>query len=177
MTVLVQHDKVLDSRYPSPIRVDSDFWFEWLEKERSFRYECENGNISVIKDSRNYWTASKKVKGGLRRKRLGVSQSITHQKLRDAVSLLCLDGCWKEYQQEKEMVFQVKKKEAETIEQLKIKIADLEANLAKVSQIECDTQAIDKVRAVINRYKSEAKNNSRWYWANKMIADLDQAVE
>jgi hypothetical protein len=101
-----------------------------LEGIRSFRYECENGNISVIKDDRGYWTASKKVDGSLRRKRLGVSQSITLQKLREATSLLCLSGCWKEHLKEKDKRYRESERgQQDYIERLQQRIADLESQL------------------------------------------------
>jgi hypothetical protein len=174
MTFLVRHQEVHDPNHPAPIKVDSNFWFEWLETIRSFRYECENGNISVIKDDRDYWTASKKVNGVLRRKRLGVSRSITLQKLRDAVSLLCLNGCWKEHLAEKDTRYkQSERGQQDYIERLKQKIVDLEGQLRVVSHSQCDTKRLKDVRTILTEYQSESKDNPRWYWANKLLADLE----
>lgn len=181
MTFLVRHQDVHDPNHPAPIKVDSDFWFEWLETIRSFRYESENGNISVIKDERGYWTASKKVNGALRRKRLGVSQSITFQKLRDVVSLLCLNGCWKEHLTEKDKLYKESERgQQDYIERLKQKITALEEQLRIVSQSQCDTQRLKDIRPILTEYqlkskesKEKSKDNPRWYWANKLLADLE----
>jgi hypothetical protein len=174
MTFLVRYSEAHDSNHPAPIRVDSDFWFQWLESIRSFRYECENGNISVIKDDRGYWTASKKVDGVLRRKRLGVSHGITLQKLRDTVNLLCLTGCWKEHLTEKNKRYRESERgQQDYIQRLKQRIADLEAQKLSVSQFMCDTKALESIRAIIREYQSKSTDTPRWYWANKLLADLE----
>jgi hypothetical protein len=174
MTFLVRYSEAHDPNHPAPIRVDSEFWFQWLESIRSFRYECENGNISVIKDDRGYWTASKKVDGSLRRKRLGVSQSITLQKLREAVNLLCLTACWKEHLTKQDKRNRESERgQQDYIERLKQKIAALESQKTSVSQSQCDTEVLNRIRTVASKYQSQAKDNPRWYWANKLLADLE----
>jgi hypothetical protein len=173
MTLLVRYWEAHDPNYPAPIQVDSEFWFQWLGSIRSFRYECENGNISVIKDDRGYWTASKKVDGSLRRKRLGVSQSITTQKLRDAVNLLCLNSYWNQHLREKDKRYRESEQgQQDYIERLKQKIADLESQRTSVSQSQCDTEVLNRIRAVMNKYQSQSSDTPRWYWANKLLADL-----
>lgn len=174
MTYLVSYSEAIDPNYPAPIRVDSEFWYQWLESIRSFRYECENGNISVIKDSRGYWTASKKVDGSLRRKRLGVSQGITLQKLREAVNLLCLSTCWKEHLSKQDKCYRESERgQQDYIERLKQKITDLESQKTSVSQSQCDTEVLNRIRTVTSNYQLQAKDNPRWYWANKLLADLE----
>lgn len=150
MTIVVRYSEVKDDRYPAPIKLGTKFWYEWLEDVRSFRYECSNGNISVIKDDKGYWTASKKVDGVLRRKRLGVSQSITEQKLVDAVNLLCLNSLWNDYLREQGH----KNKNSSQgmqfhLERLQQRITDLESQLQRVSQKQCDTDSIQAVRTVL----------------------------
>jgi hypothetical protein len=178
MTFLVRYSEAHDPNCPAPIRVDSQFWYQWLESIRSFRYECENGNISVIKDDRGYWTASKKVDGSLRRKRLGVSHSITSQKLRDAVNLLCLNSCWKEHLKEKDKRYRESERGKQYyIERLQEKIADLESQKSSVSQSRCDTEVIDRIRTVASKYRSQSTDTPRWYWANKLLAELAAEID
>lgn len=174
MTFLVRYSEAHDPDCPAPIRVDSNFWFQWLEGIRSFRYECENGNISVIKDDRGYWTASKKVDGNLRRKRLGVSRSVTVQKLRDAVNLLCLNSLWNEHLKEQGQNFKNSKQGMQfQVERLELRIADLEGELVRVSQRRCDTGKIERIRAIFSEYQSKSTDTPHWYWANKLLADLE----
>jgi hypothetical protein len=128
----------------------------------------------VIKDDRGYWTASKKVDGVLRRKRLGVSQSITIQKLRDAVNLLCLTGCWKEHLTEKDKRYRESERgQQDYIQRLKERIADLEDQKSSVSQYQCDTKRLESLRSIIKEYQSRSTDTPRWYWANKLLADLE----
>ena len=150
MTILVRYSEVKDDRYPASIKLDTKFWFDWLESIRSFRYECSNGNISVIKDDKGYWTASKKVDGVLRRKRLGVSQSITEQKLVDTVNLLCLNSLWNDHLRERNQKTKNSTQGMQAyIERLQQKIADLESQLQRVSQKQCDTDNIQEVKTVL----------------------------
>jgi hypothetical protein len=177
MTYLVRYSEAHDPNHPAPIRVDSEFWFQWLENVRSFRYECENGNISVIKDDRGYWTASKKVDGSLRRKRLGVSRGITIEKLRDAVNLLCLNSLWNQHLKEQSQNFKNSKQGMQfQVERLELKIADLEGELERVSQRRCDTKRLQRIRTVASKYQSQSTDTPRWYWANKLLADLEKEL-
>lgn len=94
MRVVAKPDGVKLPGLPAELTLKSETWYEWLEKNRTFRYESNGKNIGLIKDKRGYWTAQKKISGKLRRKRLGVSFSITLQKLESAINLLCDDSNW-----------------------------------------------------------------------------------
>ncbi len=83
MTNLVRHKTVADTE----IEVDSCQWQKWLERAKSFRYECEYGAITLIRDGQ-YWTATKKVDGRLRRKRAGKDLDINLERLRALTALL-----------------------------------------------------------------------------------------
>lgn len=112
---------------------DIEKFSEWLYENKSFRYECDIGSVSVIRDSKGYWTASKKVDGKLRRKRLGTQEKITAESLRKTACVLCLDIMWREYQEEQQAKRRSTKPEMEkriirleqTIEEQKTKIQEL----------------------------------------------------
>lgn len=70
---------------------DSDYICQWLQENKKFYYEGSNGHFTAHKDSRNYWTASRRVSGKLRKKRLGVSCKINAQKLEDAALFLAVN--------------------------------------------------------------------------------------
>lgn len=93
--VLIDFQGINDPSYPQPIKPDSEFWFEWLEHHRSFRFLGEYGlniysspQFTANKDSRGYWTASRKIDGKLRRKRLGNSQQIKYDRLLETANIL-----------------------------------------------------------------------------------------
>ncbi len=94
MRVIAKPDGVRLPGLPADLTLKSETWYEWLENNCTFRYESQDTSIGLIKDRRGYWTAQKKVLGELRRKRLGVSSSITLQKLENAINLLCNDSKW-----------------------------------------------------------------------------------
>jgi len=137
MTTLVRHKTVVDAL----VEIDSPQWQKWLGQAKSFRYECEHGAVTLIKDGK-YWTASKKFDGRLRRKRAGTDSDLNLERLRALTALLCLNGCWNEYLKEKNVAERETKKglkrriaylEKKNADYQKI-IADLEAKLVRVSQ-------------------------------------------
>jgi hypothetical protein len=182
MSVLVRGNELYAPKYPSNVILDTNTWFEWLEENKSFRFECSFGNISIIKDERNYWTASKKVEGELRRKRLGVSRSITYQKLVDSAKLICIDALWKDYKgkrksttkkKELDSSFQAEKLRTELQKQAE-EIACLGAKLEAVSQnYKCVTEEIKAVRAVVSQFKNLATNGRGWTHAKKLIEAIE----
>jgi phage shock protein A len=110
----------------------------------------------------------------LRRKRLGVSRGITLQKLRDAVNLLCLTACWKQHLTEQDKRYRESERGKQYyIERLQEKIADLESQKISVSQSQCDTKVLNRIRTVASKYRSQSTDTPRWYWANKLLADLE----
>lgn len=71
---------------------------EWLKQGKNFRYECEHGNVTIMCDKQENWTASKKVDQKLRRKRIGKAKDINRESLRAVTKLLCNQDDWNEYQ-------------------------------------------------------------------------------
>lgn len=86
--ILVSQSGIDDPRYPVPIKPDTEAWYDWFENHKSFRYQ-ENFTDGIFiskrftanKDTRGYWTASRKMDGKLKRKRLGKSRDLTYDKL------------------------------------------------------------------------------------------------
>jgi hypothetical protein len=124
MTAIVQLGTVISEE----IEVDSPQWYEWLENNSSFRYQCELGNITLIKDGL-YWTAAKKVDGRLRRKRAGKNSELTRDKLWALTALLCLNGIYKDYLREKG------DRQRSTKKGLERRIKDLEKKLVDREEI------------------------------------------
>lgn len=90
-TILIDTSGINDLTYPVAIEPDTEFWYEWLENHKSFHFRCPSGHFTANKDSRYYWTASRKVNGKLRRKRLGKSSGITYRRLSEAATILAVD--------------------------------------------------------------------------------------
>lgn len=118
MTILVRHYEV----EKTGIEINSSDWYDWLSQVNSFRYECEYGGITLVKDNQ-YWTAIKKVDGRLRRKRAGKNETLDRDRLRSLTALLCINGCWTEYLRAKNL------KERESTKGLKRRIEFLEKKL------------------------------------------------
>jgi hypothetical protein len=81
---LVGYDELKVKEYPAPIRVGSETWFDWLEQNRSFHYECDKGKFTACKESRasgNFWYANRRVAGKLRRCYIGASKDLKLEKL------------------------------------------------------------------------------------------------
>ena len=89
--IKIDHEGIHDPKYPVPIVPDSEFWFEWLESHKSFRFDSPDGHFNANRDNRFYWTASRKVSGQLRRKRLGKASDISYNKLADVAYILAQD--------------------------------------------------------------------------------------
>lgn len=93
--ISIDSEGIHDTNYPSVITPDSETWFNWLEQHKSFRF-CENTydglyrskRFTANKDSKGYWTASRKIDGRLKRKRLGLSYQLTYNKIIEVATLL-----------------------------------------------------------------------------------------
>jgi hypothetical protein len=131
MTTLVHHKTVYSD---IEIEVDSPQWLEWLKNNSSFRYQCELGNITLIKDGL-YWTAAKKVDGRLRRKRAGKDSELTKDKLWALTALLCVKKIYTDYLREKgDRQRSTKKGLEQKIEDLEKKLADREEIIAALKE-------------------------------------------
>lgn len=88
---VVGYDELKVKEYPAPIRVGSETWFDWLEQNRSFHYECDGGKFTACKESRasgNFWYANRRVAGKLRRCYIGSSKDLKLEKLIEAAKQL-----------------------------------------------------------------------------------------
>jgi hypothetical protein len=91
--------------------------------------------------------------------------------------LLCLNSFWKEHLKEKDKRYRESERGKQYyIERLKEKIADLESQRTLVSQSQCDTEVLNRIRTVASKYQSQATDTPRWYWANKLLADLEVEI-
>lgn len=78
--------------FPAPLSLSSSAWQDWLESHVKFRYEGASVAFTAFKDGRGYWVAQKRVKGKLRQKRLGNSQTLAKMsefELADIAQKLC----------------------------------------------------------------------------------------
>jgi hypothetical protein len=85
--------------YPVLVRIGSDAWVDWLERNSKFRFECgSNARFTAYKSSKGYWTAQRRYNGKLRHEYLGVSRQLGWDKLeRIARKLDMRDGnYWRE---------------------------------------------------------------------------------
>jgi hypothetical protein len=177
MTVVVRNDLCEDPNY------DGD-WVKWLESVKSFRYECRHGNISVVRDG-EYWTASKKVNGQLRRKRLGRSESVTIEKLTETAKTLCVNVFYKEHlerqsEKKRETARGVREYSENIKRRLKdseVKINYLENRLREVSQKSRDTETVERVTAVLDEFDARDKSTRDWVQARKLINALRDVIE
>ena len=87
-SILIDFDGIHDPNYPVPIAKDTDYYFEWLESHKSFHFYSCDGHFTANKDNRGYWTASRKIDGKLRRKRLGLSKDLMERHLHETANYL-----------------------------------------------------------------------------------------
>ena len=99
LQVSVQHG-ILETRNLERIPVGSEEWFEWLEKNKAFRFEYDGQSFSARKESpikktasdsgygepeydeeKAYWQAYRKVDGKTRKRYIGKSGTLTQERL------------------------------------------------------------------------------------------------
>ena len=125
MTLLCDQDGLHIGSRVMPI--GSDEWLNWLEANKSFRFECpyhlqiqggftrvDTANFSAIKQG-NYWQAHKKVKGKLRREHLGKAEILTYELMCETAYRICSDHYWESYKAERESKAKSQKNKTETI--------------------------------------------------------------
>jgi hypothetical protein len=81
---IIRDGYVWDDSLLSSFTVKSDYFLEWLENNKSFRFVPsgdENKAYTAFKDSKGYWIAQRRVNGKLRSKRLGNSERVSKMPL------------------------------------------------------------------------------------------------
>lgn len=152
--IIVCNDRCHDPSLPTYFTVGGKFWYEWLETATSFRYEGNNGGMSVFRENRSgYWVASKKVNGELRRKRLGASHEVSAMRLIEANNLLCSDALWKN---RNEAPGQAVK------EDLRVKTNEYK---------------LKAIKEIVFRYKQDAKDTRDWTKANLILAEIQRMLD
>lgn len=145
-TILIDFQGINDPAYPQPISPDSEFWFDWLEKHSSFRF-LENhsdglyfsNRFTANKDSRGYWTASRKIDGKLRRKRLGNSQQLKYSILVATAQILREDYRERDIHTEYKALrrkYEIQKAKLSWLKHYKKKCQELEAEIKQLKETE-----------------------------------------
>lgn len=65
----------------NPIVLDSDQWFDWLNSNKSFRFDGKGQGFTAQKNQKGYWYAQRRVRGNLLQKCLGKSDKLTEKRL------------------------------------------------------------------------------------------------
>jgi hypothetical protein len=130
-----------------PIVLDSREFLQLAAMGFNCRFEGNDGNITINCDKKGYFTASKKVNGSLRRKRIGNCYDMTQEQLEDTCSLICRTELWREYRawltdkrKNRKEALRDKNKELETkllkkdqeIFRLKQRVVELQQEIARL---------------------------------------------
>ena len=140
-------DEILELQpIPGAVRLTSSEFEKWIKHGYNFSFVSGSGSVSLLCDSRGYYTASKKVDGNLRRKRVGKFPSDIRRGLIGATEILCDNARWLKYQEEQRAKRKPKQSEQEetiaslrefiqkqkqTIQELKQRNTDLAIELAQ----------------------------------------------
>lgn len=146
------------------IEIGSTEWLEWLNANKSFRFECphnteiQEGIVRIatatftgIKQGK-YWQAHKKVKGQLRRDYLGKPEELTYETLRETAYRICSEQYWESHRAEKKSRAESHKADSETVKEVVLettaKIEGLSQKVAvltaKLEQLEAEGAADKK---------------------------------
>lgn len=118
------------------IAIGSSEWIQWLEANKSFRFECPQttqiqggftetnmAGFTGIKQGK-YWQAHKKVRGQLRREYLGKPQELTYETLRETAYKICSNRYWESHQAEQKAKAEShNKQKCETVSELSLETA------------------------------------------------------
>ena len=132
---LVGYDELKIEKYPAPIRVGSPAWFDWLEQNRSFHYECDGGKFTACKESRaagNFWYANRRVAGKLRRCYIGSTKDLKLEKLLEVAKQLSgsdLSYWGKKSYTLNPCVTERKESDGAALDELKKQVSDLQKKL------------------------------------------------
>lgn len=132
---LVGYNELKVKECPAPIRVGSETWFDWLEQNRSFHYECDGGKFTACKESRasgDFWYANRRVAGKLRRCYIGSTKDLKLEKLIEVAKQLAgsdLSYWGKKSYTLNPCVTERTQTEGAALEELKKQVSDLQKKL------------------------------------------------